>query len=138
MRDFNGLKAHYWGELPPGPDGKPLVLNPAMLEYRPLFFKRSSIITFEKGKPAFLLKDAEGITWVYKNYTTAMDPTLTYEDLPNLGARLKRLPAGWQLWTTTLDRDLVLTPLGGKARIMWDELGGSWDALDPGTVNYVP
>jgi hypothetical protein len=138
VRDFNGLKAHYWGELPPGPDGKPMVLNPKLVQYNPVYFKRSSVITFEKGKPVFLLKDAEGTTWVYKNYTTAMDSTLTYEDLPKLNERLKELPAGWKFWTRILDQDLVLTPLGGKARIMWDELGGSWDALDPGTVNYVP
>lgn len=138
VRDFNGLKAHYWGELEPLPTGKPQVLDPTKVQYTSKFFKRNSIITFEKGKPVFLLEDAEGTTWVYKNYTTAMDPTLTYEDLPNLGERLNSLPAGWKLRTMTLDRDLVLTPVEGRARIMWDELGGSWDALDPGSVNYQP
>ena len=107
-----------------------MILDPAKLQYKPLYFKRNSTITFEKGKPVFLLKDAEGKTWVYKNYTTAMDPTLMYKDLPNLDKRLRQLPAGFTLMTRTLDRDLIIKAVKGKARIMWDELGGSWDALD--------
>ena len=138
VRDFNGLKAHYWGEVEEPPDGKPMVLDPAKLQYKPLYFKRNSTITFEKGKPVFLLKDAEGTTWVYKNYTTAMDPTLTYKDLPKLDKRLRQLPAGFTLRTRTLDKDLIIKAVEGKARIMWDELGGSWDALDPGVANYQP
>ena len=138
VRDFNGLKAHYWGQVGPGPDGEPLKLDPRKLQYKPLYFERNSVITFEKGKPVFLLEDNAGTTWVYKNYTTAMDPSLTYEDLPNLDKRLKDLPAGFKFRTKTLDKDLVIKAVDGKARIMWDELGGSWDALDPGVANYVP
>jgi hypothetical protein len=38
-----------------------------------------------------------------------------------------------------LDQDLRLSvPANGKARIMWDELGDSWDALDPGVGSYQP
>ncbi len=88
--------------------------------------------------PVFLLKDSEGTTPIYKNYTTAMDPTLTYEVLPKLDKRLKHLPAGFKFNTRTLDRDLVIKAVGRKGRIMWDELGGSWDALDPGVANYQP
>jgi hypothetical protein len=54
---------------------------------------RNSVITFEIDKPVFPLKDNEGTTWIYKNYTTAMDPTQTNEDLPNLDTRLKNLPS---------------------------------------------
>ena len=92
----------------------------------------------KKTNPSSCLKDAEGTTWVYKNYTTAMDPTLTYKDLPKLDKRLRQLPAGFTLRTKTLDRDLIIKAVEGKARIMWDELGGSWDALDPGVANYQP
>ncbi len=138
VRDFNGLKAHYWGEVEATPTGEPLKLDPTKMQYIPVYFKRNSFITFEKGKPVFLLEDNEDITWVYKNYTTAMDPTLTYPDLPMLDKRLKNLPAGWKFRTKTLDQDLVLKAVSGKARIMWDELGGSWDALDPGVANYQP
>jgi hypothetical protein len=138
VRDFNGLKAHYWGQLEPGPDGEPMKLDPRKLQYMPVYFERNSVITFEQGKPVFLLEDNEGTTWVYKNYTTTMDPTLTYADLPNLHKRLKNLPAGFTFQTKTLDKDLTIKAVDGKARIMWDELGGSWDALDPGVANYQP
>ena len=67
-----------------------------------------------------------------------MDPTLTYADLPMLDKRLKNLPEGFKFRTKTLDQDLVLKAVNGKARIMWDELGGSWDALDPGVANHKP
>ena len=138
VRDFNGLKAHYWGELEPTPTGEPQKLDPAKVRYTSKFFKRDSVITFEKGKPVFLLEDSEGITWVYKNYTTILDPALTYADLPKLDLRLKNLPAGWKFRTRTLDQDLIIKAVDGKARIMWDELGGSWDALDPGVANHTP
>ena len=138
VRDFNGLKAHYWGQLEPGPGGEPLKLDPTKVKYMPVYFNRNSVITFEKDKPVFLLEDNKGITWVYKNYTTAMDLTLTYKDLPNLDKRLRQLPAGFTFRTRTLDKDLLIKAVDGKARIMWDELGGSWDALDPGVANYQP
>jgi hypothetical protein len=104
----------------------------------PVYFNRNSVITFEKDKPVFLLEDNKGITWVYKNYTTAMDLTLTYKDLPNLDKRRRQLPVGFTFRTRTLDKDLIIKAVDGKARIMWDELGGSWDALDPGVANYQP
>jgi hypothetical protein len=97
---------------------------------------RNSVITSEKDKLVFPLKDNEGTTWIYKNYTTATDPAQTYEDLPNLDTRLKNLPSVLKFYTRPPDRDPVLKAVGGKARIIWDDRGGSWDALDPGVANY--
>jgi hypothetical protein len=85
----------------------------------------------------FLLTDPQGISWVIKTYQTGVDPTLNFEALSTIDKRYKHLPEGWTFRTLTLDKDLVLTAKGSQ-RIMWDEFGGSWDALDPGTVNYVP
>jgi hypothetical protein len=67
-----------------------------------------------------------------------MDPTLTYAALPKLGKRRKNLPAGFKFRTKTLDQDLAIKAVNRKARIMWDDLGGSWDAMDPGVANYQP
>ena len=131
MRDFNGLKAHYWGQPEPGPTGEPMKPDPTKIQYMPVYFNRNSVITFEKDQPVFLPEDNGGTTWVYKNYTKTVDPTLTYEDLPKLDKRLKSLPAGNKFRTKTLDRDLIIKAVDGKVRIMWDERGGSWDALDP-------
>jgi len=131
VRDFNGLKAHYWGQPEPGPTGEPMKPDPTKIQYMPVYFNRNSVITFEKDQPVFLPEDNGGTTWVYKNYTKTVDPTLTYEDLPKLDKRLKSLPAGYKFRTKTLDRDLIIKAVDGKVRIMWDERGGSWDALDP-------
>jgi hypothetical protein len=51
--------------------------------------------------------------------------------------RLKHLPKGWKFHTMVIDRDLILKADGAQP-IMWDELGNSWDALVPGTVNFMP
>ena len=40
VRDFNGLKAHYWGQLEPGPTGEPLKLDPTKVRYMPVYFNR--------------------------------------------------------------------------------------------------
>lgn len=140
VHDFNGLKARYVGYLPPNRDGSPMDLSPATIPnfmYKPLEFKRSSIIVFKSGKPVFLLTDPNGISWVIKTFQTGVDPTLTYEGLATIDKRYKHLPQGWKFRTVVLDKDLVITAKGSQ-RIMWDEFGGSWDALDPDTVNFVP
>ncbi|SDU15728.1 hypothetical protein SAMN05216296_2112 [Pseudomonas pohangensis] len=140
VREFNGLKTRYVGFLPAKADGSPQDLSPAAIPkymYKPLEFKRSSVLVFKKDRPVFLLTDPQGISWVIKTYQTGVDPTLNFEALSTIDKRYKHLPEGWKFRTLTLDKDLVLTAKGSQ-RIMWDEFGGSWDALDPGTVNYVP
>jgi hypothetical protein len=140
VRDFNGLKARYVGYLPPNPDGSPQDLSPVAVPrfmYKPLEFKRSSVLVFKKDKPVFLLTDPLGVTWVNKTFQTGVDPTLTYEGMATIDKRYKHLPEGWKFRTVVLDQDLVITAKGSQ-RIMWDEFGGSWDALDAGTVNFVP
>jgi len=52
--------------------------------------------------------------------------------------QLKQLHAGVKFRTMTLDRNPVIKAVDGKARIMWDERGCSWDALDRGVANYQP
>jgi hypothetical protein len=141
VRDYNGLKTHYWADTESGPNGEPQDLSAEgiyKIQYLPIEMGRSSFITFQKGKPVFLLDDVNGTTWILKNYQTGVDPTLTYATLPTLDKHLKQLPAGWKFRTKILDQDLVLQAVNGKARIMWDELGNSWDALDPGVANYQP
>lgn len=139
VRDFNGLKARYVGDVP-APGGKPVDLSAAGIPkfmYKVMQFNRVSTIIFAKGKPVFLLDDANGTTWVNKNYQTGVDPTLTYEGMATLDQRLKHLPAGWKFRTVVIDRDLVIKA-DGVQRIMWDELGNAYDALEPGAVSFIP
>jgi hypothetical protein len=127
VRDFNGLKMHWWAEM---------VGTSEMPPYVPATIERNSVMTFDKGKPVFLLDDTKnGTTWILKNYATTVDPNMTYESLPTLGTKLNP-PEGWNFRTETLDQDLTVKPVNGMARIMWDEFGQSYDALDPGTTNF--
>jgi hypothetical protein len=75
--------------------------------------------------------------WINKNYQTGVDPTLTIEGMATLDQRLKHFPEGWKFRTVILEKDLVLNA-NGEQRIMWDELGGAYDALEEGTYNYMP
>ena len=61
-------------------------------------------------------------------YAEIVDKTLSYDDLPALGARLK-LPSGWRYSTMTPDQDLVLGA-NGKATVIQDELENTYQKLD--------
>jgi hypothetical protein len=140
VRDFNGLKARFVGTVAAGPGGKPMDLSAAGIQkfmYKPLQFNRVSTLIFQKGKPVFLLDDPNGTTWINKAYQTGVDPTLTYEGMATLDKHLKHLPKGWKFRSVVIDRDLVIKA-NGVQRIMWDELGNAYDALEPGAVNFRP
>ena len=140
VRDFNGLKARFSGTVTAGPGGKPMDLSAAGIQkfmYKPLQFNRVSTIIFRKGKPVFLLEDPNGTTWINKAYQTGVDATLTYEGMANLDKHLKQLPKGWKFRTVVIDQDLVIKA-DGVQRIMWDELGNAFDALEAGAVNFIP
>lgn len=140
VRDFNGLKARYVGSLPLAPDGKPESLSAADIPkfmYKPKVFNRVSTLIFQKGKPVFLLDDPNGTTWINKAYQTGVDSTLTYEGMATLDKHLKHLPKGWKFRTVVIDKDLVIKA-NGEQPIMWDELGNAYDALVPGSVNFMP
>ena len=136
VREFNGLKG-YWmglGLIPKDADVK----NPGWLTYRRSPIERMTEITFEAGKPVFLLDDPDGKQWVMKSYRDDYDQT--YESLSTLGERYKRLPAGWKPRVAQLDRDLVLAPTkaGGTATVMQDEFENTYDFLGDGSSNFVP
>jgi len=129
VRIFNGdLEMAWWGNVE-------ATIN--IVPYNPMIVGRDSIITFEKGNQVNLLTDPNGTMWIQKNYVTTPEAPMTYEQLPTLKTLLK-YPTGWTFQTKVLDKDLVLTPLNKKVRIMWDDRNQSWDALDNGTVNYIP
>lgn len=129
IRIFNGaLQMLWWADAAADAEPQP---------YIPLIVGRDSVITFEKGNTVNLLTDPQGITWIEKNYVTSPEAPMTYAQLPTLKTLLK-YPAGWTFRSKTLDKDLIVKAVDGKARIMWDDRDQSWDALDPGVANYIP
>ena len=91
----------------------------------------------------FLLRAPEGKVYVMQAYTTAANPTLSYDQLPQLGSKMEKLPTGWKYEAKTLDKDLVFdvrkaTPSGLK-HLTLDEfenvyLGCGFDSA----CNYLP
>ena len=134
VQTFEGLKTRWMGKgvLPKGAKFK------AGLEpYKSLKSHRKSTFVFQKGKPVFILEDPEGTPWVMQAYSKIIDPTLTYDSLKNLGAKLK-LPPGWKYRVTVLDKDLVISTPKGYNWIVQDNLQNTYDACKEGASNYIP
>jgi hypothetical protein len=140
IRNFEGIDARYVGDVGAKPDGSPQDLSidgiPKIM-YQVAMFMRTSTLVYNAGKPVFLIEDTDGNVWINKNYQTGVDPTLTIEGMATLDKRLKHFPESWKFRTVILEKDLVLNANGAQ-RIMWDELGGAYDALEEGTYNYMP
>jgi hypothetical protein len=72
-----------------------------------------------------------------KSASLIVDPHQTYESLKDVGSRLSP-PPGWYFRAVILDRDLVLTPDDGAAKITQDELGNTYDRVGGPYSNYKP
>ena len=95
--------------------------------YKPTIGNRNSIMTFEKGKPVFILEDPDGTPWVMQAYSNIVDPKLTYDGLQTLDKKLK-LPPGWKYRVKILDQDLTIRAVKGRAKIVQDDLENTYDA----------
>ena len=70
-------------------------------------------------------------------YSLVTMETQAYESLKDLGSRLNPAP-GWKFRAVVLERDLVLTPDDGAAKITQDELGNTYDRGGGAYSNYKP
>jgi hypothetical protein len=96
--------------------------------YREQTINRDTVYTFKAGRPVFMLEAADGSRYAMQAYAQIVDKTLTYDDLPKLGAKLK-LPSGWRYKSMTPDQDLVLGAQG-TATVIQDELENTYQKLD--------
>ena len=134
-RDFNGLMARWVAVV----DLKGIDLKDTSEGgYRKTSVERKTKFGYLKGRPAFLIDDAAGNTWIMKGMDLGLNPTQSYETGKDLGNRLKKLPAGWKFRVAVLPEDLVLLPATGVAQIMPDELFNVYDRTGPGYSNYKP
>jgi len=76
----------------------------------------------------FVLVSAEGKRYAMQAYAQMRDKSLSYADLPGLGARLK-LPEGWRYEVMTPDKELVLGAKG-EAIIVQDDLDDTYQLID--------
>jgi hypothetical protein len=133
--DFNGVQARWMGEghLPKGVS----LTSAHMNAYAPLQSHRRSSMTFNKGKPVFILEDKDGTPWVMQAFGQLIDKSLTYESLKDLGSKLKPAP-GWKFRVAVLDRDLTIGTPRGYNWIVQDELQNTYDACKEDACNFQP
>jgi hypothetical protein len=96
--------------------------------YRERSIARDTRYVFKAGKPVFLLVRPDGARYAMQSYAQIVDKSLSYADLPTLGARLK-LPAGWRFEVMTPGSDLTLGA-EGKATVVQDDLDNTYQKLD--------
>ena len=90
-----------------------------------------------------LLREPNGTVWVMQEYTKDVDPSLTLDNLHQVGAKLKSLPKGWVFETKVLTKELSLNTsrCDGWAAIIRDELHCTYQGCGYGadtSANYVP
>ena len=90
-----------------------------------------------------LLREPNGTVWVMQEYTKDVDPSLTLDNLHQVGSKLKGLPKGWVFETKVLTKELSLNTsrCDGWAAILRDELHCTYQGCGYGadtSANYVP
>ncbi|MFZ0132454.1 MAG: hypothetical protein WAK95_07915 [Desulfobacterales bacterium] len=138
IQDFHGVPMFWAGDM----TGAEMFAN-FETAYLPCLIRRDTIWTFHAGKPVQLLREPNGTVWVLQEYTKAVDPSLTPDNLHELGGKLKNLPQGWKFETKVLTEDLVLDTgrAGSWAAIIRDELHCTYQGCGYGkdtSASYVP
>ena len=134
-RDFNGIKAPWVAQL----DMKKAGAVADVAPYEPMTIARDSRLGWNRGATVMILDDAQGNAWVMKGFQLGLEPRFSYEDFVVNGATyFQSLPPGWTFRVTTLEQDLVETPVGGVATIMGDEFFNVYDKAGPEQMNYKP
>jgi hypothetical protein len=131
---IDALEARGWGKVELPKDVDITAAGPPA--YQPFQFFRPLTLTFEKGKPVFILNDPHGDSWVMQSYSQKVNPKLSYDSLKTLGDNLKP-PKGWKYRVVVLEKDLTLTTVG-YAWSVHDELQNAYRACKGGAANYKP
>ncbi len=123
LREFNGLQARWMAQvkLPAN------IAERGSTFYKPTTVERKSRQGYAKGQTVFILDDPSGTPWVMQAYSLIVDPKLTYDDLKTLDKKLKLAP-GWKYRVKVLDQDLEIHAVNGTARIVQDDLEGTYNA----------
>lgn len=99
--------------------------------------KRDTIKGIRKGSRAYILDDLDGNSWVMKPAGLIKDPNQKFEDLKDLGSRLK-MPPGWKFRSPVLEQDLIFMTDNGKTQITRDEIDNAYDRVGGHYSNYKP
>ena len=72
-----------------------------------------------------------------KSTSLIKNPNQKFEDLKDLGSRLK-LPPGWKFRSPILEQDLVFMTDNGSTHITQDEIGNTYDRVGGPYSNFKP
>lgn len=104
--------------------------------YRRTQIHRVNVYEFVAGRPVYLLRSPDEVTWVMQTFTDHVAHDLTESGLASLGERLA-LPEGWRFRMVTLAQDLAITTTG-VANILPDDLANMYQGLIDGVANVDP
>lgn len=133
--EFNGVKFNLLAKMSM-PSDFDFDKDQSASAYRPMQIHRTNTYEFRSGQPVYLLRSPDGITWVMQTFTDHLDPTLTEDNLSDLGARLT-LPEGWKFKPVTLTQDLTIKT-DGLANIVPDNLSNMYQGCVDGVNNFDP
>ena len=88
--------------------------------YKERAVKRQTTFVFNKGEQIYELISPNGAVYVMQSMSQAVDPILSFAQLPHLASRLS-LPKGWVYRARTLNADLVLQ-VQNEAVVLQDDL----------------
>jgi hypothetical protein len=119
VESFDGLDARLLAELEIKPNSN------KRMPYTENGVQRQNRYVYDRGKNVYELLSPNGIVYVMQSYSQEVDKELNEAGLLTLAGRLK-LPNGWKYRTRTLDEDLVIENVGGKAYVIQDDLKNTY------------
>ena len=134
-RELGGLMFNFVAKMQMPPTFDP-AHSQADQAYHPMKIQRVNSYTFRAGRPVYMLRSPDDVTWVMQTYTDHIAADLTEGDLAHLGDRLE-LPEGWRFASVVIDRDLVIDTTG-VADIVPDELANMYQGCIDGVNNFDP
>ena len=120
IRDFNGLPMRRIATVEFKP-GEKAVTAP----YAERHVNRGAVFFWDAGTEVYELVRPDGEAYVMQAMCTAVDVTLTIDNLSQLGSKLQ-LPDGWSYRTRILDEDLVVDTSDHFATVVQDELENTY------------
>jgi len=106
-------------------------MDQSVMAYRPMQIRRVSTYEFRAGRPVFLLRSPDEITWVMQTFTDHADHQLPRPAAPSA------TPGGWAYQTRKLDQDLTITT-DALAHIISDNRENMYQGCVDGVANFDP
>jgi hypothetical protein len=119
VESFDGLDARLLAQLEIKPSSS------KRMPYTENSVQRQNRYVYERGKNIYELLSPDGRVYVMQSYSQEVDKGLNEAGLLTLADRLK-LPPGWKYSTRTLDEDLVIENVAGKAYVVQDDLKNTY------------